>query len=297
MKSAELQRGGSAAAMIRGNRRAMTVAGPARSSGAESPTAAVPVVVKLGGRALEAPGAHEQLAADLARLAGARLLVHGGGAEVSAWLERLGLEPRFADGLRVTDPPTLEVATAVLAGLANKRLVARLRAAGVDAIGLAALDAGILACAPHPDAARLGAVGVVTGANAGVLQALLGQGLLPVVASIGEHAGALLNLNADDAACALAAALHARDLVLLSDTPGLVLDGAVRRTLDVAGLDAALAGTQVTGGMVPKLRAARRALAAGVARVHIAAWDGPATLARLLGGAGAGTTLTVESRP
>lgn len=271
----------------------MTATVPA-ISGATRPGATAPVVVKLGGRSLDTPGAPGQLAEALAALPGARVLVHGGGAEVSAWLARAGIEPRFADGLRVTDAPTLEIATAVLAGLANKRLVARLRAAGLPAFGLSALDGGLLACAPHPDAARLGAVGAVTGADVTALHALLAQGLLPVVASIGQCDGALLNLNADDAACALAAALGARDLVLLSDTPGLMLGGAPVATLGPAALAAALAGDEVHGGMRPKLRAARAALAAGVGRVHIAAWDGPDALARLFEGRGAGTTLIRE---
>ncbi len=266
----------------------------ALASTASAPATDAPVVVKLGGRSLDSAGAHEQLAAALAALPGARVLVHGGGAEVTAWLSRFGHEARFDDGLRVTDAPTLEVATAVLAGLANKRLVARLRAAGVDAVGLAAVDGGLLACAPHPDHARLGAVGAVSGADVGVLDALLERGKVPVVASIGAHEGALLNLNADDAACALAGALHARALVLLSDTPGLQLGGAVVEALDVAALDDALAGPEVAGGMRPKLRAARAALAAGVRRVHIAAWSGPETLARLLEGRGEGTTITTE---
>jgi acetylglutamate kinase len=271
--------------------RASALPAPAPASEAASGAARIPVVVKLGGRSLEAAGAHDELAADLARLAGARLLVHGGGAEVTDWCARAGVVSRFEDGLRVTDADTLEVATAVLAGLANKRLVARLRARGIDAAGLSALDAGLLETAPHPDAARLGAVGVVTGADPRVVCALLGLGVTPVVASIGAHDGALLNLNADDAACALAGALGARALVLLSDTPGVVLGGAPRAALAPAELDAALAGPEVTGGMRPKLRAARAALDAGVARVHVAAWHGPGTLERILAGA-SGTVLT-----
>jgi acetylglutamate kinase len=251
-----------------------------------------PVVVKIGGRSLEAPGAHEQLAAEVARLSGDRLLVHGGGAEVSAWCERLGLAPRFAEGLRVTDAETLEVAAAVLAGLANKRLVARLRAAGLDAVGLAALDAGIVEVAPHEDAARLGQVGAVVATRRTPVDALLAQGLLPVVASIGQHQGTLLNLNADDVACALAAALGASDLVLLSDAPGLILGGALQPGLDAAGIEAALASPQVTAGMRPKLRAAHTALLAGVRRVHIATWRGEGTLARVLAGSAGGTTIT-----
>ncbi|MBI5709410.1 MAG: acetylglutamate kinase [Candidatus Eisenbacteria bacterium] len=259
-----------------------------------------PVVVKLGGRALEAEGssgagpgaaALRELAAELASLSGGSLLVHGGGAEVSAWCGRLGLAPRFEDGLRVTDPDTLEVAAAVLAGLANKRLVALLRAHGVDAIGLSALDGGIAECGPHPDAGRLGLVGAVRAMNAALPAALLAQGYTPVLASIGACGGQLLNLNADDFAAALAAALRAPALLLLSDTPGLRLDGALAPRLDAAGLDAALAHPEVTGGMRPKLLAARAALAGGVARVAIAQWQGPGTLHSLLDGSGTGTTI------
>lgn len=250
-----------------------------------------PIVVKLGGRALESANAPAEFAAALAALGRPAVLVHGGGAEVTQWSLALGLESRFADGLRVTDARTLEVVAAVLAGLANKRLVAALRAAGVDAVGLAALDGGVLKVVPHARAAVLGAVGEVAGADPSLLEALLAQGRTPVLASLGEHAGALLNVNADDAASAVAAALGAPELVLLSDAPGLKLGGAVVPALAAGEIGAALARPEVEGGMRPKLRAAATALAAGVARAHIACWNGPATLASLLSGAGAGTTL------
>ncbi len=250
-----------------------------------------PTVVKLGGRALESPGAADELADELAGLAGRAVLVHGGGGELSAWCRRLGLEPRFVDGLRVTDAPTIEVATAVLAGLANRRLVARLRSRGVDAVGLSALDGGIAEVGPHPDAARLGAVGSVRDVRPALLESLLAQGRTPVLASIGACDGALMNLNADDLAAALAGALGADSLVLLSDTPGLVLDETLQADLDGDALDAALANPQVTGGMRPKLRAAQAALAAGVGRVHIAAWSGPGALASILAGSARCTTI------
>jgi acetylglutamate kinase len=112
-----------------------------------------------------------------------------------------------------------------------------------------------------------------------------------VLASIGACDGALLNLNADDLAAALAGALRADALVLLSDVPGLVLEGRLVGRLDLDELDAALAGPQVTGGMRPKLRAARAALVQGVRRVHIAAWQGPGTLAAVLAATAAGTTI------
>lgn len=255
------------------------------------------LVVKLGGRSLEAPGALLECAAALRgsgapdRSARATLVVHGGGAEVTAWCARAGLTPRFADGLRVTDPATLEIAAAVLAGLANKRLVAALRARGLDAVGLAVLDGGIASVRRHASAATLGEVGEIVSVDATLLVALLAAGRVPVLASLGDDGqGALLNLNADDVAAAVAAALPAQDLVLLSDTPGLVLDGEVVHTLDATELERVLARPDVTGGMRPKLRAAQVALAGGVQHVHIAAWQGPGTLAALLKGTAVGTT-------
>ncbi|MBI3538678.1 MAG: acetylglutamate kinase, partial [Candidatus Eisenbacteria bacterium] len=204
------------------------------------------------------------------------------------------IEPRFDDGLRVTDPATLEVATAVLAGLANKRLVAALRAAGVDALGFAAADGGIIDIAPHADAARLGAVGRVVSVAPRRLEALLADGVTPVLASIGAHAGGLLNLNADDLAAALAAALHAGTLVLLSDTPGLKLDGRVVATVAANDIERTLAHPDVQGGMRPKLRAAAHAIAGGARRAVIGAWAGEGSLGALVAG-GSGTTFLAET--
>ncbi len=255
------------------------------------------LVVKAGGRALEAPGALAEFAAALrhagspGRSSRATLVLHGGGAEVSTWCARFGVEPAFADGLRVTDPVTLEVAAAVLAGLANKRLVAALRAEGVDAVGLAGLDGGTVQARRHANASVLGEVGEVASVDPALLLTLLGSGRMPVLASLGDDgAGALLNLNADDVAAAIAAALPAGDLVLLSDTPGLKLGGEVVRTVHEAELPALLEHPEVQGGMRPKLRAALNSLERGVGRVHICAWQGPRTLESVLEGTGVATT-------
>lgn len=260
------------------------------------PRAAAPVVVKLGGRALEGAQAVRELAEDLGSLPGPAVVVHGGGDAVTRWSRRLGREPRFVEGLRVTDPEDLEIAVAVLAGLVNKRLVAALRAAGADAVGLAALDGGAVEALPHPDADRLGEVGRVVSAPARVVRALLAAGYLPVLASIAAHGERLLNVNADDLAAALAAALAAPDLVLLSDTPGLRLGGAVIPVLAHGDIEPLLAHPDVGGGMRPKMRAAAAALRDGAGRVHITAWQGPFTLSRLLEGQAAGTTLYPADR-
>ncbi len=259
------------------------------------------LVVKLGGRALDAPGALAQCAAELHQAAGlgaagrALLVVHGGGAEVTAWCARAGLEARFAGGLRVTDRPTLEIAAAVLAGLANKRLVAALRARRLDAVGLSALDGGIVRVRRHRDSAVLGEVGEIEAVDGSLLLQLLAAGRTPVLASLGDDGqGALLNLNADDVAAAVAAALPADDLLLLSDTPGLRLAGERVDALDPGSLARALGHPDVTGGMAPKLRAAQVALTGGVRRVHIAAWQGAGTIAAVLAGTGVATTCHAE---
>ena len=255
-----------------------------------------PYVVKIGGRALEGE-ARAELARDVAAVAGRVVLVHGGGADVSTWCTRLGIEPRFHDGLRITDPATLDVAVAVLGGLSNKRWVALLADHGVRALGLCALDAGIADVVAHPQSAVLGAVGEVRAIDAAALRTLLDFGITPVLASIGACEGELVNINADDLASAVAGALATPALVLLSDTPGLVLDGAVVPQLDARGLGEALDHPQVKGGMRPKLLAAQRALESGTARVIIAAWNGPGTLSSLLTGKGQGTMLVREHAP
>ena len=245
-----------------------------------------PLVVKLGGRALEAEGALTELAEEL--VGRPAVLVHGGGNEVTAWSERFGLVPRFSGGRRVTDPATLEVAAAVLAGLVNKRLVAALRAYGIDAIGLSALD-GIASCEKEE---ALGEVGRVTAIDPRLLQALLADGRVPVLASLGQADGALLNVNADDFAAAVASALSAEALVLLSDTPGLKLGGTVVPAVACGDIDTLLASPEVTGGMAPKLEAARAATASGACEAAwIAQWSGAGTLAALLSGRGTGTRI------
>ena len=270
-------------------------AGSARTVAREPLLMPAPVVVKIGGRALESAGAARELAAGIAALRQPVVIVHGGGAEVTEWCARLGHAPRFVDGLRVTDKATIEVVAAVLAGLANKRLVAALRAAGVDAVGLSALDGGLVEARLHPEAGRLGEVASVAGVDPALLETLLSAGRVPVLSSLVALGERLLNLNADDLAAALAPALGANELVLISDTPGVRLaDGYVAR-LDRAELDAALVDPAVGGGMKPKLGAARRALEAGVARVHIAAWAGATTLTTLLSAHPPGTTLTART--
>ncbi len=229
------------------------------------------VVVKLGGSTL---GEHDTSLDDVAFLwqRGVPLvLVHGGGAAVSHWLRRLGGEARFQEGQRVTDAQALEVVAAVLAGLVNKTLVASLQARGVPALGLAGADGALLrARIVRPE---LGLVGEVMEVDTSLLHRLLAQGLLPVVAPLaleweeGRPTGRLLNVNADLAAGAVAAALPARLLVLLTDVPGVLAGGQPLTRLSPQEARVLIARGEISGGMVPKVEAALQAAAAGTTAI------------------------------
>jgi len=260
-----------------------------------TPPEARPAIVKLGGSTL---GAHDTSLRDIAeaRRGGTPVVVvHGGGATISGWLARAGLEARFVRGLRVTDEASLEVVVAVLAGLVNKTLVAELSALGAPVIGISGAD-GMLLQAERFDE-ELGAVGRIVRVNAFVLEELLRLGYLPVVAPVAIEAsgdGGLLNTNADTAAGEIAAALRAASLVFLTDVAG-VLDGEKRLIARLAASDAeALVERGVAaGGMVPKLEAAVRAAAAGCA-TRIVDGTRAGALADALAGRARGTVVVPD---
>lgn len=251
-------------------------------------------VIKLGGSTL---GAHDTSLHDIAeaRRDGRRIVVvHGGGATISAWLQRAGIEPKFVRGLRATDAASLEIVVAVLAGLVNKQLVAELSAFGAPAIGLSGADSLILQARRYDD--DLGFVGKIHRVNPFPIEELLGLGYLPVIAPIAIDTGGLassqlLNTNADTAAGEIAAALHAGLLVFLTDVDA-VLDAAkqplARLTADDA--QALIASGAAAGGMIPKLEAAVRAAGAGCA-TRIVNGTAAGAVAAVLGGGAAGTTV------
>jgi len=244
------------------------------------------LTVKIGGVA----GQHAGGLVTIARLAPPdTVIVHGGGGEVAEWSRRLGLEPRSHDGLRVTDPATLEVAVAVLGGLVNTRLVAALGRAGRPAVGLSGADGGLLALRRRE--AELGEVGEVIGVDATALDTLLAAGFIPVVASVGADAeGALLNVNADEAAGAIAAERGGL-LVLCTDVPGVQRDGSTIDHLTAEEAMAMLTDGSATAGMRPKLRAALVAARAGC-EVRIVDGRSGEDIERALTGSAAGTLVT-----
>ncbi len=252
-----------------------------------------PIVVKLGGSTL---GAHDTSLRDIAAACGDGqpiVVVHGGGAAVSAWLERAGIEPKFERGLRVTDAATLDVVVAVLAGLVNTQLVAEFFALGVPAIGLTGADGLILQAHAYDEA--LGFVGQIHDVNPQPVKDLLHFGYLPVIAPIGidtrDGGPQLLNTNADTAAGALAAALGAAQLIFLTDVEGVLdSDRNVLPRLSAAEAQELIESGVAAGGMIPKLEAAVRAASAGCATRII---DGTraGAFAAVLAGDEAGTTV------
>lgn len=257
-------------------------------------------IIKVGGSTLEDIAALAPLWAALAGLSAQRgvVLVHGGGKAVDALLKKLNLPIERREGLRVTPDDQIEPVAGVLAGSVNKRLVGALNAAGTRAVGLCLGDGAMTTARAMTRTAagtpvELGRVGEVTGGDPALLRTLLAQGFLPVVSSIGlDAAGGLLNINADDAAAALAGVLHAQRLVLLTDVPGIKGgDGKVRPRLTPADVEAMIAGGEITGGMIVKARAAAKVAMDTGSAVTILSGEDPEALRSYLAGAAVGTTL------
>jgi acetylglutamate kinase len=257
------------------------------------------VVVKLGGAAIDG-GDVESVLQDvvLLRFVGIRpVLVHGGGPAITAWQQRVGIESRFVNGLRVTDEQTMELAKMVLTGKVSPELVATIHRLGGQAIGLSGEDGPTLLVTPRaPEAGQdLGFVGDVAQVNPEPVEAILDQGRIPVVASIGlGYDGRAYNVNADSVAAELAVALHASKLLLLTDIDGVHdAEGALISELDVAAAERLITAGVVNGGMIPKVRAAIRGLD-GVSAAHIIDGRVPhSLLLELLTERGVGTMLRV----
>lgn len=233
-------------------------------------------VVKIGGRAQGDPVLPERLR-DAAGARGTRLvIVHGGGDEVTALQRRMGVEPQFVHGRRVTSAADLDSVRMILSGTVNKRLVAQLATTGLRSVGVSGEDGGMLTA--RVTDATFGRVGGDVFADATLVADLLNGGWVPVISPLARDResaeGDGLNVNGDDAAAAIAASLGADELLFLADVPGVLEDGALLRTLDADAIDRLVARGVVQGGMRAKLDAATTALRNGVRRVRIANIDG-----------------------
>jgi acetylglutamate kinase len=256
-------------------------------------------VVKYGGNAMTDPSLADRFAEDVVLLHAVGLrpvVVHGGGPQIGALMKRLGMEPEFRDGRRVTDAETLDVARMVLVGKVNRDIVSAINRHGPLAVGLAGEDANLITADVLDP--RLGFVGEVTSVNRGIIDRLLAEQLIPVISTIGAGGdGQALNINADDAAGAVAAAVEAEKVVYLSDVPGLLRDVGDPSTLieavTVAELRGLIADGTVAGGMIPKIEACLAALAGGVRSAHLLDGRIPhVLLLELFTDAGIGTMIT-----
>lgn len=233
------------------------------------------VVIKYGGHAMEDPALADLFAQDvvLMRLVGINpVVVHGGGPQITDLMRRLGKEPEFVDGLRVTDAETVDIVRMALVGKVNREVVAAVNQHGSLAVGLSGEDAGLITVEQRDP--RLGFVGDVSKIEPSILLRLLREELIPVVATVGvDTTGQAYNVNADTVAGAIAIALGAEKLVYLTDVAGIYADfgddGSLVAQTDTAGLEQLLAAGKVGEGMLPKVRSCIDALRGGVHRAHV----------------------------
>jgi len=262
------------------------------------------VVIKYGGHAMEDPALAELFAQDvvLMHLVGIQpVVVHGGGPQISDLMQRLGKEPEFVDGLRVTDAETVDIVRMALVGKVNREIVAAVNQLGSLAVGLSGEDAGLIRVRTRDP--RLGFVGDVEQIDPAILERLIREDLIPVVATVGvDDAGQAHNINADTAAAAIAGALRAEKLVYLTDVAGVYEnypdEASLISQVDVTGMERLLATGKVGEGMIPKLQSCIDALKEGVARAHILDGRVPhALLLEFFTREGIGTMVTNEGTP
>ncbi|MCI8877011.1 MAG: acetylglutamate kinase [Lachnospiraceae bacterium] len=235
------------------------------------------IVVKYGGSAMLDENLKRQVIEDvtLLKLVGFKpIIVHGGGKDISKWVEKSGMEPEFINGLRKTDAATMEIAEMVL-NRVNKSLVQKVQVLGVNAVGISGKDGGLLKVEKkYSDGKDIGYVGEITEVNPKVLYDLLEKDFLPIVCPIGmDDKFDTYNINADDAACAIARAMKAEKLAFLTDIEGVYKDPSDKASLiselPIAEAKKLIAGGNIGGGMLPKLNNCIDAMENGVSRVHI----------------------------
>jgi acetylglutamate kinase len=261
------------------------------------------IVVKYGGNAMVDPDLARTFAEDivLMRAVGLRpVVVHGGGPQIDDLMQRLGKEPEFREGLRVTDAETVDIARMVLVGKVNRDIVSAINVHGPLAVGVSGEDAGlILASARHPE---LGFVGDVHAVHPALVDALLAEHLIPVISTIGaDQSGQAYNINADTVAAAIAAALGAEKVLYLTDVAGLLeaVDDAstLISDIDADALQSMVDGGVLTGGMIPKIAACLHAVRNGVASAHLLDGRVPhVVLLELFSDEGIGTMIRPSAR-
>ena len=242
---------------------------------ADEPTAPFTVVVKVGGNELDDPNFLDAFVLAVKTIQDdghTPVIVHGGGKTIAQYQQKLGLEAKFIDGLRVTDEASMEVAEMVLSGLTNKRIVRALVNAGIRAAGFSGVDDGTIYVEKmwHP-LGDLGLVGDVQDVDTHLIDTLVAAQIVPVISpiSFGAHDALSYNVNADHAATAIAAKLGAIKLIFVSNVPGILVAGRVVRAVTADQAEQWIEEGIITGGMIPKVRSATHAVANGVAQAVI----------------------------
>ena len=238
----------------------------------------ITVVIKYGGAALVNEEIKSTIIKDIAlmKFVGFKpVVVHGGGKDINKALERVGIEPQFKDGLRVTDEETMEVVQEVLVGKVNKSLVTELCLQGINAVGVCGKDSGFMKVKKAtPNGLDLGLVGEVTEVDTTLINTLLDNDFVPVISTVGvDEEGNSYNVNADYAAVAVAGALNAEKLVFMTDVAGVMRDvndpNSVISTTNTAEINELIADGTIAGGMIPKVQCCLAGVNAGVKNVHI----------------------------
>jgi acetylglutamate kinase len=252
------------------------------------------ICIKIGGTTIDAPGLLQELGKSIAGLMSGSvngqgsdafpIIIHGGGKDISRLLDSLNKKFTWVDGMRVTDAETMEIVQMVLSGGVNKRIVNALQTEGVLAIGISGVDGNLFEASKLLMAGKdMGFVGTIDRVSPGIIELFREKRIVPVVSPISrDAAGNTYNVNADLAASELAMALRVDDLIFISDVEGVKVDGSVRREIRIAEIENLITFAQATGGMVPKLRSAAKAVRRGVGRVHICGWESGAKLERQL---------------
>ena len=261
------------------------------------------VVIKYGGHAMENASLKSKVMEDivLLQLVGVSVvLVHGGGPDISEVMGRMGIEPKFVDGLRVTDEETAGIAQMVLAGKVGKSLVNMIEATGGKAVGICGIDGRmVLAKAKDP---ALGYVGEITRINTQPITDLLERGYIPVISSVGcDEQGKVYNINADTMAAQISGAMGAECLISMTDVPGILLDpddpGSLVHVADINDAQELFRRGVISGGMIPKVESCVEALLCGVRKVFILDGRVPhSILLEMLTDAGSGTMMVGEKQ-
>lgn len=235
------------------------------------------VVVKYGGSAMLDKELEESVIKDVAllKLVGMQpIIVHGGGKEISKWIDKVGKDTKFVEGFRVTDKDTMEIAEMVL-NRVNKNLVQMVEHLGVKAIGICGKDGGMIRVTKKmPNGKDIGYVGDVESVNTEIIDTLLENDFIPIIAPVGmDEEGDTYNINADDAACAIAGAIRAEKLAFLTDVEGVCMDpedkSSLISVLNLTEADQLIEDGVISGGMLPKVNNCTKAVRDGVGRVHI----------------------------